>query len=68
MKDPNDSKTSELAITLYRIGYTFVNPDGRLRSGVLVVEATSGESAKDAARIKLQSNYPNFRITTVKQY
>lgn len=68
-KDVNDKQTIEGIATLWIAGYTTFGADHKLRTGRIVVEATTPIEAKQKMLATLaESKVPNPRIGNIKPY
>lgn len=53
---------------LFKVTFNYAAPNGLLRSGALIVEATNITEAQKDATEKLSGQHAHFRITGTKEY
>lgn len=63
------AKNETNAVVPYKVQYNYINPDGFLRTGAIVLEKATPEEAKTEAETRLAAiGHKYTRITRVKPY
>lgn len=69
MNDKTKQTTSEANGTLYRVTYSYLNADGFIRNGAIVVTATNTQIAEERALEKASTaGHKHARISNTKPY
>lgn len=67
MAKKEDDKPTKIT-TMFKVGYAFAAPDGKLRTGALLIRAATSLDAQIAARRQLSAEFDWFKLTKTITY